>query len=71
MNEQAKAFLSALADLLEQYRATIFYTTDDDGLHIDMDGGTEVFVGFLSDTEELRQALKKSEEDSASRTPRD
>jgi hypothetical protein len=40
--------LTELALLIAKYKATIFYTTDDNGIHIEADG-EEVFVGFLHD----------------------
>ena len=52
-----KEFLLRLADLCEEYKATFAYTVDDDGIHITVDGGRQVFVGFLLDApEELRKA---------------
>ncbi|MCP3966604.1 MAG: hypothetical protein GY718_09680 [Lentisphaerae bacterium] len=40
-------FLEKLATLCEKYKATIGYTIDDDGIHIDLDY-KEIFCGFLS-----------------------
>lgn len=52
-----KEFLLKLADLCEEYGATFGYTIDDDGIHISVDGGREVFVGYLFDApKELRDA---------------
>ena len=39
-------FLEKLAELCERYNATFYYTTDDDGTHIDLNG-EEIFVGDL------------------------
>ncbi len=58
MNEIDKEFLLKLATLCEEYDASFCYTTDDDGIHISVDGGREVFVGFLIDApSELRDAI--------------
>lgn len=43
---EQKEFLNKLADLCDQYDARFSYTTDDDGIHIDV-GGVEVFSGWL------------------------
>ncbi|PCI54210.1 MAG: hypothetical protein COB36_11000 [Alphaproteobacteria bacterium] len=51
-------FLEQLAQLCEQYKASFSYTTDDDGIHIDLDG-KEVFCGWLYQegaAAELREA---------------
>ena len=51
-------FLEQLAALLEDYNAELYYTTDDDGIHIDIDGD-EIFAGHLSSSDapaELRRA---------------
>ena len=50
-----KEFLTKLADLLDEYDASLTYTTNDDGIHVELQG-TEVFVGFMQDTDDLRQA---------------
>lgn len=47
-NKDAGQFLLKLAALCEEYRAEFSYTTDDNGVHITLDG-QEVFVGFLVD----------------------
>jgi hypothetical protein len=39
-------FLLELSSVLTKYKATIFYTNDDDGIHIETHG-EEVFKGFL------------------------
>ena len=39
-------FLEKLALLCEQFNAVFFYTTDDDGIHIALNG-QKVFVGYL------------------------
>lgn len=51
-------FLEELAQLCEKYKAAFGYTTDDDGIHIELDG-EEVFAGYLFEetaAEELRAA---------------
>ena len=52
-----KEFLTKLADLLDEYDASLTYTNEDDGIHIELQG-TEVFTGFMPDTEELRKAVE-------------
>ncbi len=47
MKTDQAIFLLDLASLLEKNKAAIFYTNDDDGIHIESDGD-ELFVGFLS-----------------------
>ena len=39
-------FLEKLANLCEQFDASFSYTTDDDGIHIEL-SGQEIFVGYL------------------------
>ncbi len=50
MPDSRKLFLQKLADLCSEYDAHIYYTTDDDGIHICIGGddidGEDVFVGF-------------------------
>ena len=55
--EKQKEFLNKLADLVEQYDASFEYTTDDDGIHISVEGD-EVFGDFLhcQDAAELLRA---------------
>lgn len=48
MKTDQAIFLLELSSLLEKNKATIFYTNDDDGIHI-ASNGEELFVGFLSD----------------------
>jgi hypothetical protein len=50
-----KEFLTKLADLMDAYQASIMYTRDDDGAHIELTG-KEIFVGWLIDTRDLREA---------------
>ncbi len=52
-------FLEKLASLLEDYKATIGYTTDDDGIHIELDY-KEIFYGFLNfeDAPDVLRAAK-------------
>lgn len=47
MTKEQKEFLNKFADLCEKYKAEFYYTTDDDGINISVDGET-VFVDFLS-----------------------
>ena len=60
MPESKILFLERLADLCEEYDADIFYTNNDDGIHISLGGedGEEVFVNsdFGNLAEELRKA---------------
>lgn len=46
MKTDQMLFLLELSSLLKKNKATIFYTNDDDGIHIEADG-EEVFVGHL------------------------
>ena len=46
MTDLEKKFLMDLADLLRRFNATLTYTTDDDGIHITLNG-KELFCGFL------------------------
>jgi hypothetical protein len=48
MKTDQMLFLLELSSLLEKNKATIFYTNDDDGIHIESNG-EEFFVGYLSD----------------------
>ncbi len=52
-----KEFLTKLADLLDEYDASLTYTTGDDGIHVALQG-TQVFAGFMDDTDELRTAIE-------------
>jgi len=45
MNKETE-FLKKLNQLLQEYKAEIGYTIDDDGIHISVDGKT-CFVGWL------------------------
>lgn len=52
-------FLLKLAQLCEDYKATITYTSSDDGTHIRVDG-KDIFVGYLDDHDAatvLRKAI--------------
>jgi hypothetical protein len=56
-----KDFLIKLAELCDSYRAGFRYTTDDDGIHIDVDG-VDVFVGFIEEPNAgsiLREAARR------------
>jgi hypothetical protein len=56
-NELDKEFLLKLAALCDEYGAGFGYTTSDDGIHISVDNGREVFVGYMFDpAKELREA---------------
>ena len=46
LNKKDREFLLKLADLFAEYKAGMNYTTDDDGIHIELDG-REIFSGFL------------------------
>jgi hypothetical protein len=48
LTRKREEFLTKLADLCEQYNAGFFYTIDDDGVHISIDGD-DIFVGHLMD----------------------
>jgi hypothetical protein len=48
MTTDQMLFVLELSSVLTKYKATIEYTTDDDGIHIST-FGKEVFVGFLFD----------------------
>ena len=54
---RSQEFLTKLACLCEEYNATFSYTTNDDGIHIRVDG-TEVFVGWLFDPMHYLTLLK-------------
>ena len=51
-------FLEKLALLSQEYNATFGYTTDDDGIHIELDR-VEVFRGFL-DSGDVPTRLRES-----------
>ena len=51
-------FLEKLADLCEQYDADFYYTIDDDGIHIIVDGN-ECFVGFCIGSAHFSKQLRK------------
>lgn len=60
-NSDKAAFLRRLADLCEEFDASISYTNDDDGTHIEI-SGEQVFVGYLGSGNapgELRDAANK------------
>jgi hypothetical protein len=46
MTTDQALFLLELSSLLEKNKAAIFYTNDDDGIHIESNE-EELFVGFL------------------------
>ncbi len=61
MTDPRKLFLQKLADLCSEYDANIYYTNDDDGIHICL-GGDDVFVGFggFGGFGELSKELRKA-----------
>lgn len=50
MTADQSIFLLELSSLLEKNKATIYYTNDDDGIHIESNG-EEIFVGYLSEAD--------------------
>ena len=54
MNDKQKDFLRKLGLLLDEYNVSISYTTDDDGLHLYMDGD-EFYISWLDDPDEIRK----------------
>jgi hypothetical protein len=46
MKTDQMLFILELSSLLTKHKATIFYTNDDDGIHVESNG-EEVFKGFL------------------------
>lgn len=52
---QQKEFLIKLADLMDAHQASMDFTNNEDGIHIEL-AGQEVFVGWLDDTGDLRAA---------------
>lgn len=59
-NELDKKFLAKFAYLCEEYGASFGYTTADDGIHISVDNGREIFVGYLCDGNNLRDAVTRN-----------
>lgn len=58
-NELDKEFLLKLASLCDEYGAGFNCTTDDDGIHISVDNGREIFVGYMFDpAKELQEACR-------------
>jgi len=65
LNNKDREFLLKLADLFEEHKAELRYTTSDDGIHVDLDG-REVFRGFfIKDhaAKELRRVAINTVED--------
>ena len=61
MTQRQQNFLKQLASLCKQYKASFGYTTADDGIHIEVDGEADVFVGWLMDPPaELAHLLVRS-----------
>ena len=56
MSAQEKMFLNELADLVERFGATFRYTTGDDGIHVCLNDGDDIFIGFDLEPAELRAA---------------
>lgn len=54
----AKIFLTRLADLCDQFNASLYYTTDDDGINITVNGEL-VFADLMDDTKHLRERIEK------------
>jgi hypothetical protein len=43
-----RKFLNELADLCEKHKVTnVWYTTDDDGVHVELSGEKDIHLGFL------------------------
>lgn len=60
-SKRDREFIFKLATLCEEYGASFGYTTDDDGIHIAIDGGREVFVGYMfNPVKELHDALQRN-----------
>jgi hypothetical protein len=62
MKPESKKFLRALARLCRKYNAGIAYTTDDDGIHVDLPGERDICIGFVSmgdKAESITRLLKK------------
>ena len=57
LTDRQKEFLNKLADLIEQFDASIHSTIDEDGEHIVVDGA-EIFVGSLWDFNDPVGALR-------------
>ncbi len=57
MKTDQAIFLLELSSLLERHKATIFYTNEDDGIHIESNG-EELFVGFLSENDAGKELYK-------------
>lgn len=51
MTKKDKAFLRGLANLIDAHKASFYYTTSDDGIHISLDG-REVYVGWFFEGDE-------------------
>ena len=48
MDETKSKFLKEFLEFCKKHKAEFYYTTDDDGIHIAVDG-VEVYVGLLED----------------------
>jgi hypothetical protein len=50
MNEQLQNFIRDLAPVLGKHRASLYYTTADNGVHVSLDGSFRgVCLGFVMD----------------------
>jgi len=59
MDKRSEEFLLKLADLIEEYKTELYYTVDDDGIHVDIGGscGPTIYVGFLEPSD-LRKVAR-------------
>ena len=65
MKPEMAAFLKELADLLEKYKAELFYTNDDDGIHALIGGDPSATrIGFTinGDTSNIRTLISSAVE---------
>lgn len=63
LTAKQKEFLLKLADLCEEYKADFYYTRDDNGIHVEVEGD-EIFVGHVGSVptgraKELRTVAEK------------
>lgn len=56
MNSTQIGFLLDFAALCDKYKPDFFYTTEDDGVHIVVDGA-EVFCGYSINAESVKKAI--------------
>ena len=59
-------FLEKLATLIEEHNAALSYTTDDDGIHIYINGGCifgdEIFSGYIDNGKKGAENLRKAKD---------